>query len=309
MEKACVATYRIAGLVVCSFLLNGCGGYGGGDSIPPPFLSSDAALSSLSVNPTMLTPVFSPSVLSYTATVANGVDNVAVAATPSNLTANITINGSTNTTVPLTVGDNPITIEVTVRDIYSTASRVYRVTVTRATMVIDTTANWKGTESAAPFGDGGAVEIFGQTFVVAAGAPTLQRLSFWLQHSPDDMSGEDLYFSIAVMAWSIDRATGPVLYESALQSITTAQSTMTEYLVDTGGLNLVPGQEYVAFLSAKNGFWDATSTLMRVGWQNADTYSDGAAWTLNTDNNPNLITSAAWDNTLGTADFVVRLAF
>jgi len=66
---------------------------------------------------------------------------------------------------------------------------------------------------------------------------------------------------------------------------------------------------FVAFLSAKNGFWDATSTLMRVGWQNADTYSDGAAWTLNTDNNPNFITSAAWDNSLGTADFVVRLAF
>ncbi len=310
MEKACAATYRIAGLVVCSFLLFGCGGgYGGGDSIPAPFTSSDAQLSSLSVSNATLAPVFSRSVVIYTATVPNNTDSVVVAATPSNLSAEITINGGTNTTVPLQLGDNTIAVRVTVRDIYSTASRIYRITVTRATMVIDTTANWKGTESAAPFGDGGAVEVFGQTFVVLAEAPTLQSLSFWLQHSPDDTSGEDLYFSIAVMEWNTDRASGPVLFESTLQSITTAQSTMTEYLVDTGGLNLVPGQEYVAFLSAKNGFWDATSTLMRVGWQNADTYSNGAAWTLNTDNNPNLITSAAWDNTLGTADFVVRLAF
>ncbi len=293
-------------MVVCSFLLNGCGGgYGGDDSIPPPFLTSDAALSSLSISDATLTPVFSPSILNYTATVANSTTSVVVAATPTNRRAIVTINGGTN----LSVGNNVITVDVTVSDIYSSASNTYTIGVARATMVIDTTANWKGTESAAPFGDGGAVEVFGQTFVVLAEAPTLQSLSFWLQHSPDDTSGEDLYFSIAVMAWNTDRATGPVLYESALQSITTAQSTMTEYLVDTGGLNLVPGQEYVAFLSAKNGFWDATSTLMRVGWQNADTYSDGAAWTLNTDNNPNFITSAAWDNTLGTADFVVRLAF
>ena len=308
MEQACAATYRIAGLVVCSYLLFGCGGgYGDapGAGIPPPFTTDDASLSSLSVNPATLTPVFSPSTLAYTANVANSTTSVVVTATPSNPSASITIFGGTN----LNEGNNRITVEVTVRDVYSTASRIYRITVTRATMVIDTTANWKGTESAAPFGDGGAVEVFGQTFVVLAEAPTLQSLSFWLQHSPDDTSGEDLYFSIAVMAWNTDRATGPVLYESALQSITTAQSTMTEYLVDTGGLNLVPGHEYVAFLSAKNGFWDATSTLMRVGWRNADTYSDGAAWTLNTDNNPNLITSAAWDNTFGTADFVVLLAF
>ena len=308
MEKACVATYRIAGLVVCSFLLFGCGGgYGDapGAGIPSPFTSDDASLSSLSLTGATLVPVFSPSVRIYTATVPNSTTSVVVTATPTDRRAIVTINGGTN----LSVGNNVITVDVTVSDIYSSASNTYTIGVARATMVIDTTANWKGSESAAPFGDGGAVEVFGQTFVVAAGAPTLQRLSFWLQHSPDDTSGEDLYFSIAVMAWNTDRASGPVLYESALQSITTAQSAMTEYLVDTGGLNLVPGQEYVAFLSAKNGLWDATSTLMRVGWQNADTYSDGAAWTLNTDNNPNLFTSAAWDNTLGTADFVVRLAF
>lgn len=309
MRKAYVAKYRIAGLTICSFLLFGCGGgyddAPGAGGIPPPFTSDDASLSSLSLTGATLVPGFSPSVLTYTAAVPNSTTGVVVTATPSNPSANVAIFGGTN----LNEGNNIVTVEVTITDVYSTATRIYRITVTRATMVIDTTANWKGTESAASLGDGGAVEVFGQTFVVAAGAPTLQRLSFWLQHSSVDTSGEDLFFSFVVMGWNTDRATGPVLYESALQSITTAQSTMTEYHVDTGGLNLVPGQEYVAFLSTNNGFWDATSTLIRVGWQNADTYPDGAAWTLNTDNDRNLITSAAWDNTLGTADFVVRLAF
>jgi len=314
METACVATYRIAGLVVCSFLLNGCGGgYGGDDSIPPPFLGSDAALSSLTINPATLVPVFSPQVVNYTAIVANSTTSVVVMATPSNANANFTINGGTNSTVQLQVGTNTIVVEVTVRDIYSTASRIYTVVVTRQTAVINTTIGWNGQDNLAPFGKGGigtgAFNVFGQTFVVAADAPTLQRLSFWLQPSPDDTSGEDLFFSVVVMAWNTDRATGPVLYESALQSITTAQSTMTEYHVDTGGLNLVPGQEYVAFLSTNNGFWDATSTLIRVGLQNADVCSQGAAWVLDTDNNLNLVTSASWMNPLGTADFVVMLTF
>jgi len=94
-----------------------------------------------------------------------------------------------------------------------------------------------------------------------------------------------------------------------LQSITTAQSMMTEYLVDTGGLTLVPGQEYVAFLNANNGFWNTTSTLIRVGFQNADVYSQGAAWILNTDNNLNLVTSTPWLNPSGTTDLVVIFSF
>ena len=281
------------------------GGSGGGGGC------TNASLSSLSISGATLVPAFSRSVTSYTTTVPNSTDSVDVSATTSDGNASFTINGGTNATVALAVGDNTISIVVTAED--GTTTRTYTIVVTRASAVVNTTVGWNGEDNLATFGKGsigtGALEVYGQTFVVTANAPTLQRLSFWLQHSPNDTSGEDVFFSVVVMAWNTDRATGPVLYESALQSITTAQSTMTEYLVDTGGLNLVRGQEYVAFLSAKNGFWDATSTLMRVGWQNADTYSDGAAWTLNTDNNPNFITSAAWDNSLGTADFVVRLAF
>ena len=83
MKKAYVAKYRIAGLAIFSFLLFGCGGgYGDGDSIPPPFLSSDAQLSSLSISDATLAPVFSPSTLNYTANVVNSTTSVAVTAEP-----------------------------------------------------------------------------------------------------------------------------------------------------------------------------------------------------------------------------------
>ena len=271
--------------------------------------TGDASLSSLSVSGAMLNPGFSSSNTLYDASVPYSTTSVEISATTSDSNASFTINGINNSpiTVPLLVGGNfLVNITVTAQ---GGATRTYLIAINRASFVIDTTLGWNGTESAAPFGDGGASEVFGQTFVVLADAPTLRRLSFWLQHSPDDTSGEDLFFSVVVMAWNIDRATGPILYESQLQSITTAQSLMTEYLVDTGGLPLDPGQEYVAFLSANNGSWDATSTLIRVGFQNSDVYSEGAAWTLDSDNNPGLITSAAWDNTFGTADFVVLFAF
>ena len=303
MSRANIATYRIAGLAICSFLLFGCG------SGTEP----GATLSSLSISGATLNPAFSPSVFSYTANVPNGTNFVVVSATKSNELSKIRINGGRDTTVPLVVGDNTISIMVILdRGFAGKETNTYTIVVTRATSVVDTTVGWNGEESLAPFGKGsigtGAHEVFGQTFVVLADAPTFQRLSFWLQHSPNDTSGEDVFFSVVVMAWNTDRATGPVLYESALQSITTAQSTMTEYLVDTGGLPLVPGQ-YIAFLSANNGFWNTTSTPIHVGFQNADVYSQGAAWILNTDNDLNRVTSAPWMNPSGTADLVVMLSF
>ncbi len=308
MSRANFATYRVAGFAICSLLMFSCdpGGGGGGGGC-----TTDASLSSLSVSGATLDPAFNQEVTSYTATVPNSTDSVVVSATTSNVNANFTINGGTNATVALVVGDNTITIVVTAEN--GTTTRTYTIVVTRASAVMNTAIGWNGEDSSAPFGKGnigtGAVEVYGQTFVVAADAPTLQRLSFWLQYSPNDTSGEDVFFSVVVMAWNTDRATGPVLYESALQSITTAQSMMTEYLVDTGGLILVPGQEYVAFLSANNGFWNTTSTLIRVGFQNADVYSQGAAWILDTDNNLNLVTSAPWMNPFGTADLVVMFSF
>ena len=128
MSRANVATYRIAGLAICSLLMFGCGG-GGGGSTPTPPLSSDASLSSLSVSGGMLDPAFSPAVTSYTTTVPGGTDSVDVSATTSDGNASFTINGSTNATVAIVVGDNTISIVVTAEN--GTTTRTYTIVVTR----------------------------------------------------------------------------------------------------------------------------------------------------------------------------------
>jgi len=308
MSRANVATYRIAGLTICSLLLFGCGGSYSGGGTP---LIGDVTLSALSISGTTLVPAFSPSTFNYTATVPNGTISVDVFPTTTDSLATFLINGASMSNILLLVGDNIISIALTGQ--YGTAASVYTIVITRLPIVIDTTIGWDGQENLAPFGKGNIVtegfEVYGQTFFTPPGAPTLTRLSFQLEHSPNDTSLEDVFFSVVVMAWNTDRATGSVLFESAIQNITTAQSTMTEYVFDTGGLTLTPGQEYVAFLSANNGFWTTTSTLVRVGFQNADIYPLGSAWILNTDNNLNLITTTAWTNPAGASDLVVIFAF
>ncbi|MCH7833581.1 MAG: choice-of-anchor B family protein, partial [Proteobacteria bacterium] len=77
-----------------------------------------------------LNPPFGPSVFSYTATVPNGTNSVDVSATTSDSNASFTINGSTNATVALTVGDNTISIVVTAED--GTTTLTYTIVVTRA---------------------------------------------------------------------------------------------------------------------------------------------------------------------------------
>ncbi len=130
MSRANVATYRIAGLAICSLLMFGCGGGGNHSTpLPPVPIISDASLSSLSVTGATLVPAFSPSVTSYTATVPNSTNSVDVSVTTSDNNDSVTINGSTNATIALVVGDNTIAIVVTAEN--GTTTRTYTIVVTR----------------------------------------------------------------------------------------------------------------------------------------------------------------------------------
>jgi len=135
MSRANVVTYRIAGLAFFSLLLFGCAPAGGGSTPPssgppPPLLSADASLSSLSMTGAPLDPAFSPAVIfNYTATVPFGTNSVDVSATTSHSNASFMINGSTNATITLVVGDNTISIVVTAEN--ATTTRTYTIVVTR----------------------------------------------------------------------------------------------------------------------------------------------------------------------------------
>ncbi|MCX7571876.1 cadherin-like beta sandwich domain-containing protein [Tumebacillus sp. DT12] len=97
-------------------------------------MSTNANLSSLTLSAGTLSPLFSSSVEIYTANVANGVTFVDVTPTVEDANATVEVQGAsvtsgTASTVPLSVGNNEITILVTAQ---SGATKTYKVTVNRA---------------------------------------------------------------------------------------------------------------------------------------------------------------------------------
>ncbi len=107
----------------------------------PPGLSPDALLSTLTVIPGTLQPVFSSDVANYTVDVLNTVTSVTVTATPQDAKASMKINGQATTpgqarTITLGVpgSSTPIPIVVTAQ---SGSQNTYIVTVTRAALASD----------------------------------------------------------------------------------------------------------------------------------------------------------------------------
>ncbi len=128
-----MAAKKIIWIGVCVFaiLLTACsssGEFPGGAPTLPP-LGTDASLSSLSITGVTIDPAFSPSATSYTATVSQSASSADVFATANDSNATVSMNGGTSATVPLTVGDNTITIVGTAED--RTTTRTYTVVVTR----------------------------------------------------------------------------------------------------------------------------------------------------------------------------------
>lgn len=91
-------------------------------------LSSDCLLSALTLSSGNLSPVFDPQVLSYKAAVESDIEKVTVLATAADAASKIKINGSTATSVVLSMGDNVINVAVTATD---GSVKTYSVTVTR----------------------------------------------------------------------------------------------------------------------------------------------------------------------------------
>jgi hypothetical protein len=131
-----------------------------------------------------------------------------------------------------------------------------------------------------------------------------------------DTSGQPLHFTAVVTAWATDRAAEPVLFESPIQTINVNETIPKEFVFTTGGLNLTPGQQYVAFLNATTEFWDTNTTRTRVGFRGGgiccgggDAYVDGEAWLHDTFGFFPLVFFAPWNNNFGVSDLVFRATF
>ncbi|MBL9113650.1 MAG: cadherin-like beta sandwich domain-containing protein [Verrucomicrobiaceae bacterium] len=113
-----------------------------GDDMTFTTLNDDAVLMGLTLNVGDLSPPFASNVFSYSATVASNVSSVTITPTLSDPAASFTVNGAPNGPIPLSFGNNIITVLVTAED--GTTTLAYSVTITRLSDPLFTTLHSKG---------------------------------------------------------------------------------------------------------------------------------------------------------------------
>ncbi len=147
--------------LLATLALSACGDSNNVTAPPPPVpLSPDAKLSSLTVTPGTLQPVFSSDVINYTVDVLTTVTSVAVTAQPKTAGATVNINGQATTSRSVNLGaagsSTVVTIVVTA---LSGSQNTYIVTVNRAAPASDNNLS--------------ALTVTGQTLVPAFNATIL----------------------------------------------------------------------------------------------------------------------------------------
>ena len=109
------------------------------------------------------------------------------------------------------------------------------------------------------------------------------------------------------MRWDETRAVGPVLFESGPR-VTGNLAGYEDFSFETGGLQLSPGAQYIAFLS-ESAFFDGTDDDSLLGSPRADVYPGGDFYFLNNGSNFDLVTSDLWTRTSDSADAAFRMSF
>ena len=137
-----------------------------------------------------------------------------------------------------------------------------------STLTIETVSDWDGAESVIYFGEPDTA-TYGQTFTAPADYTILDNFSFFVKETTQNT----VHFAAYVMAWDGDKATGPILFESAPLS-TTNTGNFEKIQVNTGGLELLAGQSYVAFFSVSN-YFDTIPTAAEFGGMGSSVYGGG----------------------------------
>ena len=144
---------------------------------------------------------------------------------------------------------------------------------------IDTTGSWDVNTGVGPFGRP-SYSTLGQTFTTPADNQ-LDDFTFYIIRSP--FSGNDPFNFVAiVMQWNGTNVTGPVLFESGLQTFTATDLKFYPITINTGGLTLTAGQQYVAFFTVANtpgqpGLYASSPTNNSTYWgyTGRDSYTGG----------------------------------
>lgn len=93
------------------------------------------------------------------------------------------------------------------------------------------------------------LDTMGQTFVAPINASRIVDFSFWTQGGYE--STQNVSFRGYISEWDGAKATGAILYQSDIRTSTKKWGEGTErFDFNTGGTDLLPGKNYIAFLSA-----------------------------------------------------------
>lgn len=128
-----VSDAEIPGSILDS--IDNAGSYGPVTYLPSmAALSTEASLSSLTASGINLTPLFSSDTNSYSASADNSVSSTTVTAAPADNNATVSINGVVGTSreIPLTIGSNAVTVDVTAED--GVTAKTYTITISRASI-------------------------------------------------------------------------------------------------------------------------------------------------------------------------------
>jgi len=142
--------------------------------------------------------------------------------------------------------------------------------------------------------------IYGQVVTVPAGDPYLNSFAF-LVNMPSS-----IVFRGMVYAWDGEKATGPNIYEGEPMT-TSGSGAYEEITFETGGVKLVPGQQYILFAEAssgpQNGVWGMVTT---------NPYGGGVLQYDNNAGDINDLLANPWDSVTqgqATNDFAFRAVF
>lgn len=163
--------------------------------------------------------------------------------------------------------------------------------VTHAASFIDTTGSWNGIDFVHNFGEFNTA-TYGQTFTVAGPETVLDSFTFYL----DDFLNQDFVdFQAYVYAWDGSKAFGSELYSGGALSTTNngGLGGFEAFTINTGGIDLADGLQYVAFFSASNLF-DGIPGTASWGAITSNAYSGGKFVYLNNGNNFGSLTTTDW---------------
>ncbi len=151
-----------------------------------------------------------------------------------------------------------------------TLSAVFLLISSSHATTIDTASSWDGSQSLSWFGEINAA-TFGQTFTLNSGDDTvLDSVTFYIN---DFTNPDTVEFAFYLYKWTGTNITGDALYTSSMYSTSGADG-FESFTVDTGGVSLETGTDYVWFICASN-FFDGISGESAVGAVSS-TYGEGS---------------------------------